>query len=299
MTMRKIGKIVLWSFAALVASAVVSVIYYIFFSIFVSTDVEKRLMEENRILRKELPEVEEILSLLDGESTYLGMRDRNIYKQIFKTDEPSVSLLLDGSLLDSRLSVDEVLRRSDDHSARAVRTAARVEENWRAVMAAVERDKAEGRPVVSPVRSLSHSNIGASIGLKMNPFYKVQVFHEGLDIVSPAGTPVYATAGGRLTDVRAASGGKGNMIEITHGGGYVTRYAHLEKILVPKGSFVKAGTMIGTVGDSGRAFTTHLHYEVVHNGKVLDPTHFLFGSITPDEYLKMLIMSTSSGQSLD
>ena len=71
------------------------------------------------------------------------------------------------------------------------------------------------------------------------------------------------------------------------------------KTLVRKGERVKAGKAIGLVGASGRAFTTHLHYEVLHDGEIMDPVHFFFSSLTPDEYADFLTMSSSSGQSMD
>ena len=86
---------------------------------------------------------------------------------------------------------------------------------------------------------------------------------------------------------------------INHGNGYKTRYAHLADVVVRKGRKVKKGTKIGSVGVSGNSFAPHLHYEVLRDTLILDPVNYLFASVTPEEYLNMMIMSVSTGQSMD
>lgn len=137
------------------------------------------------------------------------------------------------------------------------------------------------------------------MGEKINPFYKVKIMHNGLDLIAPAGDPVYATADGYVSDVTMSRKGLGNVVTINHGNGYVTRYAHLADIEVRKGRKVKTGTRIGYVGVSGNSFAPHLHYEVIRDTVVVDPVSHFFASVTPDEYVNMLIMSASTGQSMD
>ena len=140
---------------------------------------------------------------------------------------------------------------------------------------------------------------GASVGLKHNPVYKVEMHHEGIDLIAPQGEPVYAVADGTVRDVLRSRKGLGNIVEIDHGSGYVTRYALLGDISVVRGRSVKRGQQVGTVGISAGAFAPHLHYEVLRNGEIQDPVNYLFASVTPDEYAKMLYMSVSTAQSLD
>jgi murein DD-endopeptidase MepM/ murein hydrolase activator NlpD len=123
--------------------------------------------------------------------------------------------------------------------------------------------------------------------------------HGGLDLIASDGEPVYAAADGVVKSVVKSRKGLGNVVEIEHGGGYVTRYAHLADIEVSKGRKVRRGTRVGYVGMSGNSFAPHLHYEVVRDTVVLDPIHNFFASVTPDEYVNMLIMSASTGQSMD
>ena len=131
------------------------------------------------------------------------------------------------------------------------------------------------------------------------PLYKVDIQHNGIDLVAPQGSVVRAAADGVVRNVIHSNKGLGNIVEIDHRNGYVTRYALLGDVSVPQGRTVKRGQRIGTVGISSTTFAPHLHYEVLQDGKVLDPVHFLFASVDPDEYAKMLYMSVSTRQSMD
>ena len=123
--------------------------------------------------------------------------------------------------------------------------------------------------------------------------------HQGVDIPLKTGEPVYAVADGTVTDVVRSRKGLGNVVTVDHGGGYYPRYAHLADIEVRKGRNVKKGTRLGYVGMSGNSFAPHLHYEVLKDTLVMDPVHYFFASVSPEEYVNMLIMSASTGQSMD
>lgn len=98
--------------------------------------------------------------------------------------------------------------------------------------------------------------------------------HSGLDLAAPTGTPIYATGPGTVT--KAGWGrGYGNYVEVDHGNGYVTRYAHASRMHVSAGDYVQAGEKIASVGCTGRCTGPHLHYEVVKNGKRQNPSTYL------------------------
>lgn len=274
-------KILLYAVAAFVVSLAMAVVYYVLFALVLSTGQERRLLRENRLMRRELPEVERTVRLLRDEMEYLEIRDENVYKMVFKSDSPKVDEL------EEHGRTADLLEAGD-----------RVDENWKAIFS-ILGSRAERPPLVSPIKNLEYTKIGASVGQKMNPFYKVQTFHDGVDIIAPGDTPVYAAAPGYVTAVQSTDGGKGNMVEITHSGGYVTRYAHLSKSLVSKGMRVSADTKVGLVGDSGRSFTTHLHYEILKDGEVMNPLYWFGGSTNENEYLRMLVMGAYTGQSQD
>lgn len=264
------------------AATLLAMVFYAVYAMIFSSDTEKVLMSENSLMRDALSDLSDDVDLLSAELEYLTVRDENIYKQVFNTELPSISEILDAGVSEDPLA-----------------DAALVEENWRAVLKVAASSGKDGLPPLRlPVKDLTANNISASTGDRMSPFYKVKMYHDGVDIIAPEGTPVYAAAGGVVTDVRESRGGKGNMVQITHSGGYVTRYANLHKSLVRKGARVKAGACIGLVGDSGRSFTTHLHYEMLKDGEVLDPVYY-FAVGDPTGYVEMLVMSKASGQSMD
>lgn len=114
----------------------------------------------------------------------------------------------------------------------------------------------------------------SGFGARTDPFLHRPAFHAGLDFLATTGSLAHATAGGTVTRAGRA-GGYGNMVQIDHGNGYVTRYAHLSAILVGKGDIVTAGEAVGRVGSTGRSTGPHLHYEVRRNGKAVDPVTYL------------------------
>ncbi len=101
-------------------------------------------------------------------------------------------------------------------------------------------------------------------------------WHTGLDLRAPKGTPVWATADGRVV-VAEREGAYGRTVVVDHGSGYTTRYAHLRRIKVERGERVKRGEVLGTVGESGNAGGVHLHYEVLRDGRPVDPLPYLGG----------------------
>ncbi|MEM8840101.1 MAG: M23 family metallopeptidase [Pseudomonadota bacterium] len=133
------------------------------------------------------------------------------------------------------------------------------------------RKSVAGLPLSRPVKNARQSS---NFGRRVDPFLKRFAFHSGIDYAAPTGTPVYATAPGKV--VRASwNGGYGRMVEIAHSRGITTRYAHLHKIRVKVGQKVAQGTQIGTIGSTGRSTGPHLHYETRIRSKAKDPANFL------------------------
>jgi murein DD-endopeptidase MepM/ murein hydrolase activator NlpD len=111
-------------------------------------------------------------------------------------------------------------------------------------------------------------------GWRKDPFSNNRRFHRGIDIVNHRGTPVHATADGVVSRaVRIANLGK--TIDVSHGSGYITRFAHLSEILVKPGQKVARGELIGKMGSTGRSTGDHLHYEVFHDGRRVNPWKYL------------------------
>lgn len=126
-------------------------------------------------------------------------------------------------------------------------------------------------PSYAPV---DYPYLSSSFGWRRNPVTGRHAMHEGLDFAAPKGTPIYAASGGVVTQARFRSG-YGNLVEIMHGNGIATRYAHASKIEVKEGDLVDRGQVIARVGSTGRSTGAHLHFEVRIAGHALDPTLFL------------------------
>ena len=126
-------------------------------------------------------------------------------------------------------------------------------------------------PVGWPV---SGGYVSSRFGKRVDPFTRRLTFHAGVDIASPKGTPFTAMADGVVIH-SGKRAGYGNMVEIDHGDGRTTRYGHASALLVAKGDFVKKGQKIGLVGNTGRSTGSHLHFEVLKNGKQINPKQYL------------------------
>jgi murein DD-endopeptidase MepM/ murein hydrolase activator NlpD len=127
-------------------------------------------------------------------------------------------------------------------------------------------------PSEKPVKTAEFTS---SFGVRSDPFRKAAAMHAGIDLAGPVGTPIYATADGTVTRAGWNSGGYGNLIEIDHGRGIVTRYGHsVENDGQPR-ERVTRGQMIGRMGSTGRSTGSHLHYEVRIDGRAgkPDPVH--------------------------
>lgn len=116
--------------------------------------------------------------------------------------------------------------------------------------------------------------ISSPFGPRVDPFTGRMGFHTGVDIAGSAGEDVHAVAAGVVTWAGPMSG-YGNLVQINHGDGYATRYAHNERVLVTVGQTVKRGDVISLLGTTGESTGPHVHFEVLHNGRQINPMPFL------------------------
>lgn len=122
-----------------------------------------------------------------------------------------------------------------------------------------------------PVRK---GSITSTFGYRTDPFTGRAAFHSGMDFSGPQGTDIYAVAPG-VVSYAGLKSGYGNVIEVTHGNGYVTRYAHAQSLVAKVGDLVTKDQLIAYMGSTGRSTGTHLHYEVLENGKQIDPATYI------------------------
>lgn len=153
-------------------------------------------------------------------------------------------------------------------------------------------------PAIQPVANKQLIALASGFGWRIHPIYKVKKMHTGIDFAAAIGTPIYATADGTIDKVDISFSGYGKVIEIDHGFGYRSRYAHMHGFAVRQGQKVKRGDLIGYVGNTGLSTAPHLHYEVFVNGVHANPVHYFFNDLNPAEYEKIIELASIENQSL-
>jgi murein DD-endopeptidase MepM/ murein hydrolase activator NlpD len=153
-------------------------------------------------------------------------------------------------------------------------------------------------PAIQPISNKQLVALASGFGWRTHPIYKVKKLHTGIDFAASIGTPIYATADGTVAEVSVKFSGYGKMVEVNHGFGYRTRYAHMHEFAVRSGQTIKRGDLIGYVGNTGLSTAPHLHYEVLINGDHVDPVHYFYNDLTAAEYEKVLELASIENQSL-
>jgi hypothetical protein len=146
-------------------------------------------------------------------------------------------------------------------------------DSYREVISVLEKEQ-EVRESTPTIRPLKGGFLSSRFGRRMDPFLGEVMLHPGIDYRARTGNPVVATADG-LVSFAGHDGGYGFMIEVDHGNGFRTRYAHLSKILVHRGQRVKRAEIIGLVGNTGHSTGSHLHYEVLFRKAHRDPLQYV------------------------
>ena len=153
-------------------------------------------------------------------------------------------------------------------------------------------------PAIMPVSNKDLKKTASGYGTRIDPIYNTPKFHAGMDFSANIGTPVYATGDGKVIKAGWETG-YGNLIQVDHGFGYVTWYAHLSKYKVRPGQKVVRGEVIGEVGNTGKSTGPHLYYEVHVKGKVQNPVNYYFMDLSAEDYDKMVQIAANHGKVFD
>lgn len=155
-------------------------------------------------------------------------------------------------------------------------------------------------PAIPPLPIKASVVLSSGFGMRIHPILKVRAMHPGIDFSAPIGTPIYATADGTVAEAETSFliSGYGIKVEIEHGFGYRTRYAHMQAFVIKKGQHVKRGELIGYVGNTGLSTAPHLHYEVFVRGAKVNPIHYFFKGLTPSQYAELVKLASIENQSL-
>ena len=276
-------------------------------SYFFDSPKEKMVKRELRQYELQFKLMNDKLEQIQVVLNDMADRDDNIYRVIFESDPVPTEARKAGyggtdrykSLAGYRNSdiVIETARKLDQITAKLYVQSKSFDE-----VSEMARNKSlllASMPAIQPISNKDLRRLSSYFGYRTDPFYKVLKFHEGVDFSAPTGTEIYATGDGVVYSSRRARGGYGNQIIVDHGFGFKTMYAHLQEFKVRKGQRVKRGQVIGTVGNTGKSTSPHLHYEVLKNNKPVNPINYFFNDITPEQYEEMLILSQRPSQSMD
>ena len=295
-------------FMFMITSFLIATVYYFVYSAFFDTPTERAKKRENTNLKNQLAVLNDRYIQLDKVINDISVRDTNIYRAIFEADPISSFDSISGFGVEvgyydnlERLSDKEISSKTSKDLTYVSDLTNKQDKTLKNLMAVVEKnvEKLKYIPSIQPVENKSLTAVGASVGMRINPFFKSLKLHTGIDFAVPVGTDVMATADGVVSEVRYSLRGSGNHIIIKHGDStYETRYMYLNEINVKKGEKVTRGQIIGKVGNLGM-LVPHLHYEVRKDEKIADPLNFFFMELGPHEFERIVAISSSNGQSLD
>ena len=275
---------------------------------FIDSEKEIALRKENAAFSKNQKLLTSHLNEIDGSLRKLAEKDEALHLKFFGTPLDKSSVRNNGIATRKILLADASGFRStvsqiEEKSGSILHQSGITTSYFHDKLSMDLKDAARifAMPTLPPVEDLSSEKLVSGFGMRINPFHKGMYEHPGIDIASARGTNVIAAATGTVVDLKRSGlqAGYGNFIDIDHGHGFVTRYAHLESVNVRVGQRVKKGTVIGAIGSSGGSVAPHLHYEVLRKGKPIDPVHFMIEGVTSEQYEVLKSTSQKQNQSLD
>lgn len=267
--------------SVLLFSSILFSVFYFVSNLYSKDDYLQSLKKENELLKdkfsiltdrygyleSELHSISEIsdelrlavnLTPVSVEERKLGIGGSNAISKLYSELGSDISTAIDVA--------DNVLRKFEFEKIQYEEISSRLKTN---------NNLFESIPAIVPTDGQYSSE---SFGMRLHPILKINKMHNGIDIINQFGSSVKATGKGKVV-FAGVKGGYGLTVEIDHGFGYQTVYAHLSKINVKEGQIVNRNQLIGKSGNSGLSSGPHLHYEVLHNGQNLNPAEFFF-----DEY---------------
>lgn len=259
-----------------------------------------QLQLQNKINQGKLKQMNTVLASLQD-------RDDNIYRVIFEAEPIPASVREAGTGGSYKFKDLEGF----DNSGLMIETAQQIDKVSKEMyiqsksydelnkLIKNKEDMLASIPAIMPVANKDLTRVASGYGMRLHPVYKTYRMHTGMDFTAPMGTDIYCTGDGVVKKTDRSARGYGNHVVIDHGYGYQTIYAHMSQINVRKGQKVKRGDILGVVGNSGTSTGPHLHYEVLKNGHKINPVNFYYNDLSPDEFEKMIEISSRHTQSFD
>ena len=284
------------SYALVSGLIAVGMVVYMFY--FASNPITNQLRQDNHDLVMQLEKFDEAIAVLETDLENLHKKDEEVYRAILKA-EPLTNEWQAGSggAADFKPFEKESLQETDERMD-ALNSKVRVQkESFRRLllMYAGKEEEMKHMPSMRPIAN----DLISGFGYRMHPILKVRKLHTGLDFGAPMGSAVYATADGIVTMAGNGANGYGMQIDIAHGFGYETKYAHLSRVAVGVGNKVKRGDVIGLTGNSGLSKGPHLHYEIKKDGTKIDPIDYFYSDLSPEQYVSFKRQANQYNESMD
>lgn len=285
-----------WKIALVVLGGIVFFLFYMWIYVQVlGLDLPKTaiLKRSNMDWRAR---VERLVSHMDHQEELLSLlevRDDKIYRSVYGLDEIPLEVRLSGLGGENRYeelrgtSLEQVVRRQDIIEKRAYVQSKSYDDII--VLQNSAGDMAAHIPAIPPMNTDRNTyHMSSPFGYRSDPILGYTKRHTGMDFACPPGNPIYATGDGIVVKVAHERKGYGNHVEIDHGFGYKTRYAHMSEIYVVQGQELKRGDCIGLSGKSGRITGPHLHYEIMYRKDYVNPALYMDLDIPPADYAAMV-----------
>ncbi|MBQ4126464.1 MAG: peptidoglycan DD-metalloendopeptidase family protein [Alistipes sp.] len=281
-------------------------IYYIGFSFLFDTPYEHQLRQDNNKLRQEYNSMAERYDSLEMVLDNITARDKSVFRILFESNPYD----LDTEQSEERLALQEKTiskpkrELEADLNQRINELSKHVDElesSWKRIKTLGDSlgQNSSNIPSIQPVLNKQLTLLTAGYGTILNPFYRTLKSHQGIDYTVAEGSSVFATADGVVKEISDKNSTLGKTIVIDHQNGYKTSYSHLMSVVVRRGQKVERGDIIALSGNSGLSLAPHLHYEVRYNDMRIDPIHYFFMELTPDEYQRIIRIAQSGMQSFD
>ena len=290
----------------LFAWAGVALLYYFGFSLLFDTPAEHRMRLSTDKLREEYEAMSQRYDSLEMILDNITARDQSVFRSLFEANPYDMEseqsqerlALYEQNITKSKRELAADLKNEIDVMQKK---AADLEASWRRIKELGDGlgDKSRNIPSIQPVLNKQLTLLTAGYGTIMNPFYRTLRSHQGVDYAMAEGSSVFATADGTVREVSDKNSTMGKTIVIDHGNGYRTSYSHLLSTLVRRGQKVQRGDVIALSGNSGLSLAPHLHYEVRYSDLRVDPIHYFFMELSPDEYQRIVRIAQSGMQSFD
>lgn len=293
---------------AFVATAIVTsaIISYFAFQ-FIGSPGEKILRAQNDRLKTNYENLSDEVKSLDQQMAELEKRDNTVYRSIFEAKPIPDSIRV--KAMEKEKEIAKVARMDDYEVVESIQktlttlaSRIRTQKNSYVELEGLMKNKEKilaATPAIQPVSNKELNRIASGFGYRIDPVYKTIKMHAGLDFAAPQGTPIYATANGRIKIAGNSSGGYGVHVVIDHGYGYETLYGHMVRVKSRAGQHVTRGEIIGYVGTTGKSTGPHCHYEVRKNGTKIDPIYFFYNDLSPQQFDELLKRAQASNQSFD